>query len=370
MDLAFESYMAQDNSAEPDDIPKTNDPVWILGHSYNAIQEIDLIRRDVQSRLWCTYRKGFSPLGRPQLTSDKGWGCMLRCGQMLLGQALLELHLGREWFWTRETRDPTYLKIVNKFEDSRKSPYSVHQIAMMGDAEDKRVGEWFGPNTIAQVLKKLVKYDDWSALNLHVAMDNNIIIKEIVSLCEKKDTWKPLLLIIPLRLGLNEINPIYINAIKKSFETPGTVGLIGGRPNQAYYFIGYVGDEALYLDPHTTQKYGSVGEKLTSSEIEMDGTYHQKYAARISFDKMDPSLALCFLCKTRMEFDELCRRLKEDVVKCSQPLFEISETSSTPWRSESSKPKPIMQQRRNPNGEIDECNQMNEDSEDDFEFII
>lgn len=71
---------------------------------------------------------------------------------------------------------------------------------MMGDAEDKRVGEWFGPNTIAQVLKykiveliffhrkhsikkkffrKLVKYDDWSALNLHVAMDNNIIIKEI-----------------------------------------------------------------------------------------------------------------------------------------------------------------------------------------------
>lgn len=38
MDLAFEGYMAQNNSAEPDDIPKTNDPVWILGHSYNAIQ--------------------------------------------------------------------------------------------------------------------------------------------------------------------------------------------------------------------------------------------------------------------------------------------------------------------------------------------
>lgn len=66
--------------------------------------ELDLIRRDVQSRLWCTYRKGFVPLGRPQLTSDKGWGCMLRCGQMLLAQALLDLHLGRDWFWTPETR--------------------------------------------------------------------------------------------------------------------------------------------------------------------------------------------------------------------------------------------------------------------------
>lgn len=73
-------------------------------HRYFIYVELDLIRRDVQSRLWCTYRKGFVPLGRPQLTSDKGWGCMLRCGQMLLAQALLDLHLGRDWFWTPETR--------------------------------------------------------------------------------------------------------------------------------------------------------------------------------------------------------------------------------------------------------------------------
>lgn len=39
MDLAFESYLAQDNNLiEPDDIPKTNNPVWILGRRYNAIQ--------------------------------------------------------------------------------------------------------------------------------------------------------------------------------------------------------------------------------------------------------------------------------------------------------------------------------------------
>lgn len=113
-----------------------------------------------------------------------------------------------------------------------------------------------------------------------------------VKLCEKDDSWKPLLLIIPLRLGLSEVNPIYINGLKKSFEIPGTVGLVGGRPNQAHYFIGYVGDEALYLDPHTTQKCGNVGDKSTQNEIDMDETYHQKYAARIHFEKMDPSLAL------------------------------------------------------------------------------
>lgn len=100
------------------------------------------------------------------------------------------------------------------------------------------------------------------------------------------------MLIVPLRLGLSEVNPIYIDSLKKSFEVPGSVGMIGGRPNQALYFVGYVGDEALYLDPHTTQKCGSVGEKLTQTEIEFDETFHQKYAARINFKNMDPSLAI------------------------------------------------------------------------------
>lgn len=110
--------------------------------------------------------------------------------------------------------------------------------------------------------------------------------------CERGDSWKPLLLIVPLRLGLSEVNPVYINCIKKSFEIPGTVGMVGGRPNQALYFIGYVGDEALYLDPHTTQKSGSVGDKSSPIEMELDETYHQKHAARINFKTMDPSIAL------------------------------------------------------------------------------
>lgn len=78
---------------------------------------------------------------------------MLRCGQMVLAQALVVLHLGRDWFWTPETKDPTYLKILKKFEDIRQAPFSIHQIALMGASEGKEVGQWFGPNTVAQVLK-------------------------------------------------------------------------------------------------------------------------------------------------------------------------------------------------------------------------
>lgn len=340
MDNVFVTYLGTDGGlcAEPDDIPKTDTTVWILGKKYNSIQELELIRRDIQSKLWCTYRRGFVPLGECQLTTDKGWGCMLRCGQMVLAQSLIDLHLGRDWFWTPECFDPTYLKIVNRFEDSRKSFFSIHQIALMGDSEDKKVGQWFGPNTVAQVLKKLVRYDDWCSIVVHVALDNVVVTDEIYSLCleseRNDDTWKPLLLIIPLRLGLNTINPIYVPALKKCFELVGSVGMIGGRPNQALYFIGYVDDEVLFLDPHTTQRTGSVGNKSSIDETDLDETYHQKYAGRIDFQAMDPSLALCFLCKTRISFEVIIDKLKSEVIpSSSQPLFEITKARSPEWKS-------------------------------------
>jgi len=34
-------------------------------------------------------------LGDSGYTSDLGWGCMLRCGQMLMAQALINRHLTR-----------------------------------------------------------------------------------------------------------------------------------------------------------------------------------------------------------------------------------------------------------------------------------
>lgn len=60
---------------------------------------------------------------------------------------------GRDWRWKQDTKDSIYLRILHMFEDRRAAPFSIHQIALMGASEGKEVGQWFGPNTVAQVLK-------------------------------------------------------------------------------------------------------------------------------------------------------------------------------------------------------------------------
>ena len=47
----------------------------------------------------------------------------------------------------------SYKKILKLFEDKKTAVYSIHQLAQMGVSEGKEIGQWFGPNTVAQVLK-------------------------------------------------------------------------------------------------------------------------------------------------------------------------------------------------------------------------
>ncbi|KAK3575303.1 hypothetical protein QTP86_023425 [Hemibagrus guttatus] len=261
---------------EFEDFPETSEPVWILGKQSNALTEKDEILSDITSRLWFTYRKNFQAIGGTGPTSDTGWGCMLRCGQMILAEALVRRHLGREWRWVRGQQPrEEYMSILNAFIDKKDSYYSIHQIAQMGVGEGKSIGQWYGPNTVAQVLKKLSVFDTWSRLAVHVAMDNTVIIEEIKRLCmpwldferggyadplemngymegacamalEDTAVWKPLVLLIPLRLGLSDINEAYIETLKQCFMMPQSLGVIGGKPNSAHYFIGFVDLEKAY----------------------------------------------------------------------------------------------------------------------------
>ncbi len=65
--------------------------------------------------------------------------------------------------------------------------------------------------------------------------------------------WRPLLLIVPTRLGIDKLNKTYIPHLKACLECPFSVGIIGGKPNKSLYFVGYQDEDVVYLDPHVVR---------------------------------------------------------------------------------------------------------------------
>ncbi|KAK2873138.1 hypothetical protein QQF64_017117 [Cirrhinus molitorella] len=351
-----------------EDFPDVDEPVWILGACYDLKTKKSELLSDVRSRLWFTYRKKFSPIGGTGPSSDAGWGCMLRCGQMILAQALVCRHLGRDWRWDPEKRQPKeYHRILHCFLDKKDSCYSIHQMAQMGVGEGKSVGEWYGPNTVTQVLKKLALFDDWNTLAVYVAMDNTVVIEDIKKQCKQPGResrsragpcgrgevpgsgqscseaqgktlnlqsqrpldWRPLLLVIPLRMGINSINPVYIQAFKECFKMPQSCGVLGGKPNLAYYFIGFIDDELIYLDPHTTQQ----AVDTDSGSAVDDQSYHcQRTPHRMKITSLDPSVALGFFCKSEEDFDSWCDLVQQELLKKGNlRMFELVEKHPSHW---------------------------------------
>ena len=64
---------------------------------------------------------------------------------------------------------------------------------------------------------------------LHVAMDSCVVRSEVRAACvDGTGRWRrPLLLLVPLRLGLSELNPVYSGGVKSCFTIPHNIGIIG-----------------------------------------------------------------------------------------------------------------------------------------------
>uniref|UniRef100_A0A8C2Q8S2 Cysteine protease n=1 Tax=Cyprinus carpio TaxID=7962 RepID=A0A8C2Q8S2_CYPCA len=257
-----------------------NSPVFLLGKCYHftAVDDesptesftaealdddvvtgnADGFRKDFTSRVWLTYREEFPTLPGSTITSDCGWGCTLRAGQMILAQALLLHILGR-----------------GEIES-----YCIFIMLYSADVIDSHSG-------------RTGSHSDPQGLNSEAAPDSRAVI-----------------ILIPVRLGGEKINPEYLSFVKSILSLEYCIGIIGGKPKQAYYFVGFQDDSLIYMDPHYCQSFVDV----STSDFPLQ-SFHCPSPKKMPFSKMDPSCTIGFYSKNVEHYE----RISTELSKILQP---------------------------------------------------
>ncbi|KAF5187253.1 Cysteine protease [Thalictrum thalictroides] len=385
-------------SGKTSGVSNSSSDIWLLGVCYKVSSEgssnddaflgdgLVEFSIDFSSRIWITYRKGFDTIGDSKFTSDVNWGCMLRSSQMLISQALLFHHLGRSWRKPLEKPfSPKYIEILDLFGDSEGSPFSIHNLLQVGKAYGLAPGSWIGPYAMCRTWETLAhsirQKDDKLSLPMVVycvSGDENgerggaptVCIEDVIKLCnefsEGQVVWTPILLLVPLVLGLDKVNPRYFSSLWATFTFPQSLGILGGKPGVSTYIVGVQDDMAFYLDPHEVQTVIDVKER--NSEVDTS-SYHCNVVRHLPLDMIDPSLAIGFYCRDKDDFDNFCdRAAKLADASNGAPLFTISASHEFP----KTVPKDTLAHSMDAESEF-ELEKMNESEistrEDDWQFL-
>ncbi|KAF7393293.1 cysteine protease ATG4D-like [Vespula maculifrons] len=309
---------------------------------------IEGFKRDFVSRLWLTYRREFPNLRGSTFTTDCGWGCMLRSGQMMMAQALVYHFLGRDWRWypdqtiktdEQNEEEKKHRMIIKWFGDQPgpHSPLSIHKLVSLGAQSGKQIGDWYGPGSVAHLLSQAVKsaaeiHKEFSNLCVYVAQDCAVYLDDVKKLCETpNESWRSLVLLVPLRLGTDKLNPTYIPCLTKLLELEFCIGIIGGRPRHSLYFIGYQEDKLIHLDPHYCQESVDMSKEMFSLS-----TFHCTSPRKMVLSKMDPSCCIGFYIHDKSSFDEFVTKVENILIpqtqKTDYPMFLFCEGSGEELR--------------------------------------
>ena len=177
-----------------------HDPFSLLGTVFLPSDEQD-IRRSLRELVWLSYRSGFPPIG--MLTCDGGWGCMYRTAQMALANAMVRAGVGGGRG-----------EVLCRFLDTPAAPFSLHALVSHSQSLRKKAGDWLCPSEAAYVISTAVERQCDLSLAVHIARNGLFSLPDITAKAAAKGRFSPTLLIAPIRLGLDNVNPLYLPSIK------------------------------------------------------------------------------------------------------------------------------------------------------------
>jgi hypothetical protein len=300
-------------------------------------------------------------------TSDSGWGCMIRCGQMIMARGLYKyfkkigfstkysLIHSVEFFMENpfpfDKMPDNFINMMNYFlsiwykENNNNisiktvyAPFSIKSLCTVGRIVNKDVGVWFSDfnmvymfsliNDNYHLFKNLKIFNFQSQINFKQVLNEcfskeNSLFQEddFIEIKNEKYYFKKIgIIYVSIRLGIKSISKEYYKSLKELFLCKNCLGLIGGRERLAYYFIGYDNKgNLLYLDPHTTNE-----SQIKFDENVLIQNYLIKNIYSIPINKVTSAFTIGFYFRNGKEFMELVNFL-ENYVKQEFPCFILSE---------------------------------------------
>ncbi|ONK79690.1 uncharacterized protein A4U43_C01F9050 [Asparagus officinalis] len=205
-------------------------------------------------------------------------------------------------------------------------------------------GAWLGPyamcrtwETLARIRREQAEGKETLTMAVYIVSGDEdgerggapvICIDVASNLCSDFNNgevaWAPILLLVPLVLGLEKVNPRYIPLLRDTFTFPQSLGILGGKPGASTYLVGVQDDKALYLDPHEVQPV----VEIKSDNLEADvSSYHCSTVRNLPLDQIDPSLAIGFYCRDEDDFKDFCLRASELSERSNgAPLFTVTQS--------------------------------------------
>ena len=280
--------------------------------------------------VYMSYRNGlvntkFLPGYKNDYTSDCGWGCMVRCCQMMLSRAFIKLKSKEfnsdgkkanydselKYFELEKIKEEAIFLFYDKFIEIQKihinkeifeiykkilkkneknvnmveliPPYSIYILTLLGNCPNVFSSDF----KIIEVMLKINK----AIFNEEISMlhfTSSVTKKKVIeNLCEKIDEnklntnidyikynkekyifKKNGIIFISLRLGLQKIEKNYIDIIPKLFNNfHNNIGFVSGKKNRAFYFIGLKNKKLIFADPHFNQNIETDEDNFPSYNI-------------------------------------------------------------------------------------------------------